>query len=57
MRLRGIVASMTIEEATDGDIFLACVRHDLSPGLKLGDVVAVDNPSSHKIAGVRRQIE
>jgi transposase len=57
MSLRGIIASMTIEEATDGDIFLAYVEHILCPALKHGDVVVMDNLSSHKIKGVQRLIE
>jgi len=36
MRLRGITAAMTIEEATDGDIFLAYVEHVLCPTLVAG---------------------
>ncbi len=55
--LRGIVASMTIEEATDGDIFLAYVEQILCPALRPGDVVVMDNLSSHKIKGVRELIE
>jgi len=57
MSLRGIIASMTIEEATDGDIFLAYVEHILCPALTAGDVVVMDNLSSHKIKGVQRLIE
>jgi hypothetical protein len=57
MSLRGIIASMTIEEATDGDIFLAYVEHILCPALKPGDVVVMDNLSSHKVKGVQRLIE
>lgn len=57
MSLRGIIASMTIEEATDGDIFLAYVEHILCPALNPGDVVVMDNLSSHKIKGVRQLIE
>jgi transposase len=57
MSLRGIIASMTIEEATDGDIFLAYVEHILCPALKPGDVVVMDNLSSRKIKGVQRLIE
>ena len=57
MSLGGIIASMTIEEATDGDIFLAYVEHILCPALKPGDAVVMDNLSSHKIKGVRRLIE
>jgi SAM-dependent methyltransferase len=57
MSLRGIIASMTIEEATDGGIFLAYVEHILCPALKPGDVVVMDNLNSHKIKGVQRLIE
>ena len=57
MSLRGMIASMTIEEATDGDIFLDYVKHILCPALKHGDVVVMDNLSSHKVKGVRQFIE
>lgn len=57
LRLSGMVAPMTVEAATDGDIFLAYVKHFLCPALKPGDVVAMDNLSSHKVKGVRQQIE
>ena len=51
LSLRGIIASMTAEEATDGDIFLAYVEHILCPALKPGEVVVMDNLSSLKIKG------
>jgi transposase len=57
MSLRGMVATMTIEEPTDGDIFLAYVEHLLCPVLRPGDVVVMDNLSSHKAVGVRAWIE
>jgi len=57
MSLNGMVAAMTIEEATDGDIFLAFVQQVLCPALKPGDVVVMDNLSSHKAAAVRTSIE
>jgi transposase len=57
MSLRGIIAAMTIEEATDGDIFLAFVQQVLCRALKPGDVVVMDNLSSHKLAAVRASIE
>jgi transposase len=57
MSLRGMVATMTIEAATDAEIFLAYVQQVLSPALKPGDVVVMDNLSSHKVNGVRKQIE
>ena len=57
LSLGGLLATMTIEQATDGDIFLAYVEQILCPALKPGDVVVMDNLSSHKIKGVRRLIE
>ncbi|HZL51052.1 MAG TPA: IS630 family transposase [Terracidiphilus sp.] len=57
MSTRGMVATMTIEEATDTDIFLAYLDHVLCPQLRRGDVVVMDNLSSHKIKGVRERIE
>jgi transposase len=57
MSLSGMVATMTVEEATDADIFLAYVEQVLSPKLKPGDVVVMDNLSSHKVDGVRDLIE
>lgn len=57
MSLRGMVATMTIEAATDAEIFLAYIEHVLCPALKPGDVVVMDNLSSHKVNGVREWIE
>lgn len=57
MGLGGMVATMTIEAATDADIFLAYIEQVLSPRLKPGDVVVLDNLSSHKVGGVRESIE
>jgi transposase len=57
MSTRGMIATMTIEEATDTDIFLAYLDHCLCPALRPGDVVVLDNLSSHKVKGVRERIE
>ena len=57
MSQNGIIAAMTIEEPTDGPIFLGYIEQVLCPALKPGDVVAMDNLSSHKVAGVRELIE
>jgi transposase len=57
MSLRGMVAVMTIESATDGDIFLAYLEQVLCPQLKANDVVILDNLSAHKVCGVRELIE
>jgi transposase len=55
--LDGMIATMTIEEATDGDIFRAYVEQVLCASLKPGDVVVMDNLSSHKVSGVCEMIE
>ena len=56
LALRGIVGAMTVESATDGDVFLAYLEHVLCPKLQSGDVVVMDNLSAHKVAGVRELI-
>jgi transposase len=56
MSLGGWVATMTIEAATDAEIFLAYVEQVLCPALQPGDVVVMDNLSSHKVSGVRKLI-
>ena len=57
MSLHGMIATMTIEEATDTEIFLAYVEQVLCPALQSGDVVVMDNLSSHKVNGVRELIQ
>jgi transposase len=57
MSTRGMVATMTVEAATDREIFLAYLDHCLCPKLQAGDVVVMDNLSSHKVEGVRERIE
>lgn len=57
MSTRGMIATMTIEESTDADIFLAYLDHCLCPQLRPGDVVVMDNLSSHKVSGVLERIE
>jgi len=53
----GIIAAMTVEAATDREIFLAFLDEVLCPALQPGDVVIMDNLSSHKVDGVRERIE
>jgi transposase len=54
---RGMIATMTVEAATDREIFLAYLDEVLCPQLRPGDVVVMDNLSSHKVKGVRERIE
>ena len=41
----------------NGEMFLAWVRQGLAPTLRPGDVVILDNLSTHKIRGVREALE
>ncbi len=51
---KGVLASMTIESATDTDVFLAFVEHVLGPSLRPGQIVVMDNLAAHKRPKVRR---
>lgn len=57
LRTSGLTAPLVVDGAVNGDIFLAYVRQQLAPTLQPGDVVIMDNLSSHKRAGVREAIE
>lgn len=54
---QGVLASMTVESPTDGDVFLAYLDEVLCPCLEPGQVVIADNLSAHKVDGVRERIE
>jgi transposase len=53
----GMLATMTVEAATDGEVFLAFLEQVLCPKLRPGHVVLMDNLSAHKVDGVRQRIE
>jgi transposase len=57
MSLEGVMAAMTVESATDGDVFLTYVEQVLCPRLRPGQVVVMDNLPAHKVDGVRSLIE
>lgn len=57
LRTSGLTAPLVIDGAVNGDIFLAYVRQQLAPTLQPGDIVIMDNLSSHKRVGVRDAIE
>lgn len=48
MRLDGTTACMTIEGATNTEVFYAYVREVLVPSLRPGDIVVMDNLGAHK---------
>lgn len=53
----GLLAPCVFDGAINGELFLAYVEQILLPTLKAGDIVIMDNLSSHKKAAVRRAIE
>jgi transposase len=57
MRLDGSTACMTIEGATDTDVFETYAAEVLCPTLRTGDLVVMDNLSPHKNQRVITRIE
>ncbi len=57
LRLGGLTAPMVLDGAMNGAAFKAYTEQVLAPTLKPGDIVVMDNLSSHKVAGVRQAIK
>lgn len=57
IRASGWVAPLVIDGAINGKLFLAWVKQHLITSLRPGDVVIMDNLSSHKVKGVVEAIE
>ena len=57
LRHDGIVAPFVINGAIDGNIFRTYVEQCLAPTLDRGDIVFMDNLSTHKVVGVKEAIE
>ena len=57
LRCDGLRAPMVIDGAINSELFLAYVEQELVRTLKEGDIVLMDNLSSHKVAGVQVAIE
>jgi len=53
----GVRCSAVVDGAVNGGVFQAFVEQVLAPELRPGDVVVLDNLSSHKGASVREAIE
>jgi DDE superfamily endonuclease len=56
IRLEGMVALATQWQAVNTETFTAWVRERLTPRLRHGDVVLLDNLSTHKAAAMRRSV-
>jgi hypothetical protein len=57
LRTSGLTAPLIVDGAMNGEVFRAYVEQILAPMLQPGDIVIMDNLSSHKVAGVRQAIE
>jgi transposase len=59
IRCTGVMkeASVVFDGPADAVVFLGYVEQCLAPALKPGDIVVMDNLSSHKVAGVEEAIE
>lgn len=57
IRVDGSTACMTVDGATDTEVFEAYVGQVLSPTLRPGDIVVMDNLSPHKASRSLRLIE
>ena len=56
IRVNGSTACMSIDAATDTDVFIAYVTQVLVPSLREGDIVILDNLRAHKNAAVEEAI-
>ena len=54
---QGVEAVMTIDGATDAEVFRVYVEQVLRPTLRPGGLVIMDNLRAHKAAGIREAIE
>lgn len=57
VRLQGACAGAIVKGAMDTDVFITWVREALTPSLRPGDIVVLDNLQPHKHPAVRRMIE
>jgi transposase len=57
LRLEGIAAAVTVDAATDTDVFGAFVHDALVPALRPGDVVLWDGLAPHKAQQMQLEVE
>ena len=57
VRLDGTTVPCVFEGALNGELFREYIRKFLAPSLRQGDIVVMDNLSSHKVSGVVETIE
>ena len=57
MSAEGLVGTMTVEGATNTEVFLTYLDAVLCPALRPGQIVVMDNLSAHKNEAVKERIE
>lgn len=57
LRMDGTIVPCVFEHALNGEIFRQYIQQFLLPTLKPGDIVVMDNLSSHKISGIEETIK
>ena len=57
LRLDGTTEALVFEGALDGEMFKGYLENCLAPTLKKGDVVIMDNLSSHKVKGLEEVVK
>ena len=57
LRVEGLTAPTVVDGPMTGDVFVAYIEQQLVPTLKPGDIVVMDNLSSHKREAVKTAIE
>lgn len=57
IRLDGTMVPLTFKGALNGELFKKYIQDCLAPTLKKGDIVIMDNLSSHKVSGIKEAIE
>jgi transposase len=54
--IQGLQAVMTVDGATDAEVFRTYVKRVLGPTLRPGDIVVMDNLRAHKAVGVQQAL-
>ena len=54
--VQGVQAVMTVEGATDAEVFRTYVKRVLGPTRAPGDIIVLDNLSAHKASGVQQAL-
>ena len=57
LSVQGLLAPLVLDGPINGPAFIAWVEQSLVRELVAGDIVVMDNLSSHKVAGVKAAIE